>query len=180
MKNRILLLLLFLLIGKFSFAQVYISADAAFVYPFGSMKSQVDYGYGTSFNLGYVQNNKLDFSFSYELLNFVTLQPGFKIRSETLSFKYRFATQKKYNPYVGIKSGIFHSKIEVPAFVTEQIFEVAEKKDMAFGFAPTFGITVNSGFSDNLKFDFSTAYNILFFNSNYKYLNLKIGLCYYF
>ena len=96
MKKQIFLLLAFLLIGKISFSQLCVGVDATFAYPVGFFNSQVEYGYGPKFNFGYSLNNKLDVSFGYELLFFNTLQPNFKIKSESLSFKYKFNLEE-YN-----------------------------------------------------------------------------------
>ena len=105
MKKQIVFLLFILFLGKVSFAQLYVGADATFAYPLGHLNSQVDFGYGPKFNLGYSLNEKLDFSFSYEFLNFKTMQPGFKVVSETLSAKYKFSA-KKYIPYLGVQFNI--------------------------------------------------------------------------
>src|SRR5660397_213809 len=107
MKKQIVFLLFILFLGKISFAQLYVGADATFAYPLGHLKSQVDFGYGPKFNLGYSFNNNIDIAFNYEFLHFKTMQPDFKIMSETLSAKYKFSA-KKYTPYLGVKTGIYH------------------------------------------------------------------------
>jgi opacity protein-like surface antigen len=179
MKKQIVFLLFILFFGKISVAQFYVGADATVVYPFGHLKSQVDFGYGPKFNLGYSLNDKLDFSFSYEILNFKTMQPHFKIMSETLSAKYKFSA-KKYKPYLGVKTGIYHSKVEVPSFFNGQTIETSDKKKNAFGFAPMAGVLINTGNSDNWKLDISTAYSILNLKRKYEYLSLNFGVMYSF
>jgi len=179
MKKQIVFLLFILFIAKISFAQFYVGADASVAYPIGHLKSQVDFGYGPKFNLGYSLNEKLDFSFNYAFLNFKTMQPDFKIMSETLSAKYKFSA-KKYNPYLGVKTGIYHSKVEVPSFFNGQTMETSDKKENAFGFAPMAGMLINTGNSDNWKLDISTAYSFLNFKNKYEYLSLSFGVLYLF
>lgn len=179
MKKQIVFLLFILFIAKISFAQFYVGADASAAYPIGHLKSQVDFGYGPKLNIGYSLNKKLDFSFNYEFLNYKTMQPDFKIMSETISAKYRFSANK-YTPYMGMKTGIYHSKVEVPSFLTRQTMQTSDNKENAFGFAPMAGILIDTGKSDNWKLDVSTAYTFLNFNNKYEYLSLSFGVLYLF
>ncbi|MFW6272960.1 MAG: outer membrane beta-barrel protein [bacterium] len=178
MKTQIALLFFILFLGKFSFAQFYFGADVTGAYPLGHLKSQVDFGYGPRLNVGYSLNEKLDISFSYELLNFKTMQPDFKIMSETLSAKYKF-NMKKYNPYLGVRAGIYHSKVKVPSFFNGQTIETSQKKENAFGIAPIAGLIINTGNPEKLKFNISASYSTLKFKNNYQYLSLSFGVLYF-
>jgi hypothetical protein len=99
--------------------------------------------------------------------------------SETFSAKYKFK-EKKYNPYLGLKAGIYHSKVEIPSFINEQSMGTLKKKESAFGIAPMVGLIINTDFSKNIKFDISTAYSILFFENNYQNLGIRFGVIYVF
>lgn len=179
MKKQIVFLLFILFFGKISVAQFYVGADATVVYPFGHLKSQVDFGYGPKFNLGYSLNEKLDLSFSYEFLDFKTMQLDFRMMSETLNFKYKFEMEN-YIPYVGVKTGLYHSNLAVPGIIIGQSFQNNEKIENAFGIAPMTGVLVNLGNSNNWKLDISTAYSILNFKNKYEYLSLNFGVMYSF
>lgn len=177
MKKQIVFLLFILVFGKTSFAQFYIGAEATGAYPIGHLNSQVDFGYGPKLNFGYSLSEKLDIFVGFELLNFKTMQPDFKIMSETLSAKYKFNT-KKYTPYVGIKTGIYHSRVKVPFIVSGQNMETTTRKENALGFAPIAGVLINNKKTERLGFDISASYSTLNFKNSYHYLSLSIGVVY--
>ncbi len=179
MKKYLLIIICIAFFGKTSLAQFYTGIEAKVAYPIGYFNSQVEFGYGPVFNLGYLANNKLDFSICYELQFFNTQQPNFRITSESFSFKYKINLDKCI-PYLGLRTGIFHSKTEIPAIVIGQNIETVERKENAFGFAPTIGVIIDTRFSKKVNIDISTSYSVLYFNSKYTYLSMSAGIIYIF
>lgn len=179
MKKHLLIIICIAFIGKTSFAQFYTGIEAKVAYPIGYLNSQVEFGYGPVFNIGYLSNNKLDFSICYELQFFNTQQPNFRITSESFSFKYKINLDK-YIPYLGLRTGIYHSKTEIPSIIIGQNIETAERKENAFGFTPTIGVIIDAKFSEKLEIDISTSYSVLYFNSKYSYLSMSAGIIYFF
>jgi|SRR5690606_21785530 len=179
MRKHLLIIIFIGFVSKTSLAQFYTGIEAKAVYPIGYFNSQVEFGYGSVFNLGYLANNKLDFSICYELLFFNTQQPNFRITSESFSFKYKINLDQCV-PYLGLITGIYHSKIEIPAIVIGQNIVTTERKENAFGFAPTIGVLIDTRFSERIMIDISTSYSLLYFNSKYSYLTMSAGMIFIF
>ncbi|WP_346855776.1 hypothetical protein [uncultured Draconibacterium sp.] len=175
--KKTLTIAVLLFLGKLTVAQFYVDAEATTVIPVGNFNSQVNYGIGPKFNLGYSLNRNMDVSVGYEFLFFETMQFNFKIMSETAAFKHKFGAGN-FNPYLGVKAGIYHSKTEIPSFFKEQYTGTTSKKENAFGFAPIAGILYNPKWSENLKFDISGSYSIVDFKNKSEFLSLNIGVLY--
>ncbi len=175
-----LVLVVAVFIYQFSNAQFYAGAEGTLLLPFNNLASEVDYGYGPSANLGYSFKKKIDASLEYQLLFFGPLRPNYHISSESLVLKYGIANLKKYIPYVGFRTGIFHSSAEVPFQVVGNTVEFRKKKENAFGTAPLLGVLADSGWDEKLKIDVSGSFSKIWFKRNYEFLSFQVGLKYYF
>jgi len=172
MKRKIILLAFCLAIfSKSLFAQFFTGAGATAVYPLDYFKSQVDFGYGPYLNIGYCIANHIDVALACDYQFYNTMIPDFKLISESVMVKYKVHLGK-YAPYLGLKTGIYQSRIKPQKNKTI--------RNNAFGLAPLLGVQIDAGISNKLKFDISTSYSMLFFRKKYEYMALNMGMVYFF
>lgn len=151
-------------------AQINTSIITKIAFPANSY-TDVDYGAGLNFAIGYSLNRNFDFNAGAENLWFSSIIGYYKISSLKANIKY-FVLQKVIKPYIGFGSGYFLKNIEGP-FNTNI-------KETGIGFIPSVGVLFETKILKGLFVNTNFSYYKIYTEHQVSLISFDFGLVYYF
>ncbi len=145
------------------------------------------YGLGYKFMLGYKVNKKIkaDINIASDLYTIEYISGDYyKMNSFYANFTYNITSKRRVKPYIGLGTGLFQKKTNLPYFDFSKPMSVnyanLNENEKSFGFLSTIGFELKHPDIKNLNWDIGISYYSIFTEYYTGNTQLKIGLLYYF